>query len=191
VADSIRGGEAARAAALERVIDRKLLARAGKSALIDRLPGFQAAALARREDLLARMLVQRAVDALPPPTAAEVAARIAAQPWRYGKREALLVEQAGAGARPSLRVLDSAGLLPEAARRLAAVAPGGRVMLEGARETITLRNRWDIAMAPEEQAVQAEADLNQERALRAQQSLLGALRARARIERQHEGAEAR
>lgn len=177
------------AAALERIIDRKLLAAAARSALIDRSPDFQIAALAEREKLLARMLLRRSAASVPSPTAEDIARRIADQPWRYGERAAMLVERDDGKPVGGMAVIDSASLSLETARRLREARPGVKVNLieRGQPLTLIVRKRWPLDMTRDEQARQAAADLRSEAIPAAERQLIAALRARAVIQRQKAG----
>ena len=174
------------AAALERIIDRKLLATAARSALIDRSPDFQIAALAEREKLLARMLLRRSADSVPSPTTDDIAKRIADQPWRYGERAAMLVERDDGKSVGGTALIDSASLSGESARRLGEAGPGAKVHLmeRGQSLTLIMRKRWPLDMTRDEQARQAAADLRSEAIAAAERELIAALRARASIQRQ-------
>ena len=183
----ISADRAATDAALERVIERKLLAKAAQSALIERTPDFQARARAEREDLLAQILLQRSADAVPRPTAAQIAAQIAAQPWRYAGRMAILFARAdGKGT----TIVDSAALPEAAARAVLSARPGEAVRLsdDASAPPVILRQRWPIAMTGSEQTRQAAADLHAVAIAAAGQKLVNALRAKAKIERQPLGA---
>ncbi|HEY0959868.1 MAG TPA: hypothetical protein VGE05_11445 [Novosphingobium sp.] len=179
------------AAALERIIDRKLLAAAARTALIDRSPDFQIAALAEREQLLARMLLRRSADLVPSPTAADIARRIADQPWRYGERTAMLVERDDGKPVGGTFVIDSASLSQETARRLREAGSGAKVNLmeQGRPLTLIVRKRWSLGMTSDEQARQAAADLRSEAIATTERQLIAALRARAAIQHQKLGSD--
>lgn len=170
-----------RAAALEGVIDRKLLAEAARRALVDRMPTFQAAVLRDRERLLAQSLLARGAESLPATTAADISARIAAQPWRYGERTALLIERSDADGRPTM--VDSATLSRSVAQTLISARIGTPIRIDDG-PAVVVRQRWPIALNADQQTRQAAADLRREKLVDLEQRLVAGLRAQARIERQ-------
>lgn len=180
------GDRKARAAALEAVIDRKLLVRAARDALIDQQPAFQAEALRQRELALVHLLLRRTAEGVAPPTPNEVAAHRAAHPWRYERREAMLLERADPAASGSTSVVDSASLSSSTAERLAAAPVGTPVSVveEGRAMTLTVRQRWPVATSLAAQTSQAATDLRALRVLAAERQMIAKLRRASQIRRQ-------
>jgi hypothetical protein len=118
-ADVHEPGERARV--IDRLIDRKLLARAARSALVDRTPAAQIDVRRAREDALARTYAQRIGAQAPPPDPAVIDRFIQANPHLYAARvtyvvDRLTVPQAsarlieGLGAEAAAAALDRRGI---------------------------------------------------------------------------------
>jgi hypothetical protein len=178
--------KSARPAALERVIDRKLLAAMARASLIDRTPEFQAAVLRQREELLADMLIQRSSASVSQATDAEITALIDAYPWRYGSRTWILVERLDGDGPGKASLIDSGSLDSVTARKLLEAPLDTRVALTdgGDAESVVVHQRQPMAMTYENQRRGAAADLYLARGAAAEQRLLNALRAHAKIVRQ-------
>lgn len=195
VAELNAGGHAAnadaktRAAALEAVIDRKLLIGAARDALIDQLPAFQAEALRQRELALARLALRRAAEQVAPPAPNEVAAHLASQPWRYAQRTALVLERADPPAQGSTSVVDSASMSPATAARLAAAPLGSPVAIfeNGQPMTLIVRQRSPIAAPRAIQLREAADDLRAIRVAAVERQMLTDLRRTSRIRQQRPG----
>jgi multidrug efflux pump subunit AcrA (membrane-fusion protein) len=84
--------DAGRARVIDRLVERKLVARAAGDMLIDRDPDFQIEARRQREMLLAESYRQRIAATLPPPDDAMLARWIAARPLSYRQRAYWTVE---------------------------------------------------------------------------------------------------
>ncbi|MGC6401664.1 hypothetical protein ACNI3Q_13920 [Sphingomonas sp. FW199] len=183
VAEQVRatGGSvldaAAQARALDQVIDRKLLARAARAALVDRDPGHQIAVRRMEETMLVDRYLRQAMPPAPPPVWTAMAAYIQAHPWRYQRRYAALV--AGDAGR---RMIDSAALTPDVAARLAAAAPGASIELT-AGETVMLVERLPLTLAPVDQQRDAMGQLVTARQQAFAAALTKRLRAGASIRR--------
>lgn len=179
-------GAKAQAAALDMVIERKLLVRAAQSALLDQLPAFQIEALRQRELALASLLLRRNADRVSRPSGAAIAAHIAANPWRYDRRVALQLERVDGAAQGSVSVADSASLSETTAERLGASPLNAPVaVVEGGQPmTVIVRNRWPLTADRAVQAREAAADLHATAISAAQRTLLAQLKAEAKIRRQ-------
>lgn len=79
--------------ALQRVIDRKLMAAVAKKDGLDRPAGFQAESERAGDDLLAGALIRKISSETPKPTAAEITQFIAAHPEAFAERKFLVLEQ--------------------------------------------------------------------------------------------------
>lgn len=170
---------AAQQAALDRVIERKLLVEAAREARIDRLASYQIAIM--RNDELA--LAQRYLEGLQPaavrPDAAAIEARINALPYRYVSRFAV----AAADAAGNAMVLDSASIDPQFAERLAAAGIDSWVERpDGAR--LRLLQRWPVRISRQAMEADAAAALMRERRNAVSEMILERLRKGAQIERQ-------
>ena len=85
--------KSAEQAALQSIIDRKLLAKAAEEAKLDETPDF-ALQKARVDDLLlAQALVKKTVDELPPPTREEAQSYVTAHPDLFAERKIFDVDQ--------------------------------------------------------------------------------------------------
>ncbi len=138
-----------RAAVIDRLIDRKLLARAGKAALVERVPAVQIEMRRAREDVLARAYAGRVAADAAPPTTADIDRFMHENPHRFAARTSYLIDrlnvtgavgatgaagsaQAAAAAldrgatpyRRQLVLIDSDGLSAAANARLAVISPG-------------------------------------------------------------------
>ena len=83
----------ARAQALERLIDRRLLAQQAKSDGLDKSPDFLNQQRRATEDLLINMLVSRQANTQQVPSAADIAKFEAVHPGMFAKREIWTLEQ--------------------------------------------------------------------------------------------------
>ncbi len=85
-----------RDAAIERVVERKLLAQEAEREGLDRSPDYLAALRRVREQLLASSVSQRIAATLPAPTEQAVTAYIAGHPWTFERRMMLRLDQVAA-----------------------------------------------------------------------------------------------
>jgi EpsD family peptidyl-prolyl cis-trans isomerase len=93
---NLPAGEAskeARASALERLIDRRLLAQQAKSDGLDKTPEFLNQQRRANEDLLINMLISRQANTQQLPSAAEIANFEATHPGMFAKREIWTLDQ--------------------------------------------------------------------------------------------------
>lgn len=86
-------GDAARNAALARVIDRRLLGEIAKEQRIDASPEFIMRRRQLEEGLLVQLLSQQIARNLPQPSAAEIDSFIADNPQMFARRAVLAVDQ--------------------------------------------------------------------------------------------------
>lgn len=171
------GNVAAQAAALDRVIDRKLLVAAAKAALIDRTPTVQIAQRREAEGVLARAYLAQVDAGVNSPGADAVGRHVAGHPWRYARRFGALVEAGG-----SPLVVDSAAVRPGDAAQMARAAEGAVLTLGGARYRLV--DRWPMASPDAAQQAQARVDLLAELRAARRQAVLTYLRGDAVIQRQ-------
>jgi hypothetical protein len=127
--------------ALERLVQRTLLLRAARDAELDLTPEYLAAIRRARGDILIGMFNERIAAQLPPPSAAEVQAFIAARPWMFGAREIVTLAAAGKQPAPADGTqVDTAQLSAGEAKAL--LASGDRpVLLGGTTGLVTAQAR--------------------------------------------------
>jgi hypothetical protein len=171
---------AANERALGEVIDRKLLARAARKALVDRQPGHQIAVRRVAEEILIDSYLNQALPPAGAPDAAAINAFISDHPWWYADRYVALVDVGGE--RPVRRMIDSAALSATDAGRLAAAKPGARIALS-AGEPMALIERWPLGMDSGQQQSDAVRRLTTARQAAFKAALLAKLRAAASIRR--------
>ncbi len=186
--------DAERARVIDRLVERKLVARAAGDMLIDRDPDFQIEARRRREMLLAESYRQRIAATLPPPNDAMLAQWIAARPLSYRQRAYWTVETRcrgrDANEARALSTVDTAfpGELP-----LAEIgAAGGRehVWTAGDRRRCAAREIGKVPLAESEDAMRSRAvgDWTTAHALARYRRMVNDMRVRATVAVQPVGA---
>jgi hypothetical protein len=152
---------AERARVIDRLVERKLVARAAADMLIDRDPDFQIEARRRREMLLAESYRQRIAATLPPPDDAVLARWIAARPLSYRRRGLWTVETRCRGRDATearaLSTVDTAfpGELPLAA--IGAADGREHVWTAGDGRRCAARAIGEVPLAESEDAIGARA----------------------------------
>src|SRR5438270_4773592 len=93
--NTLAGADAkqARAAELQKLVDRKLIVQQAKSDGLDKSPEFLNQQRRSTEDLLIQMLVSRQANTQQVPTAAEIAKFEAGHPGMFAKREIWTLQQ--------------------------------------------------------------------------------------------------
>ncbi len=170
---------AQQAAALDRVIDRKLLVAAAKDALVDRTPTVQIAQRHAAEAVLAQAYLAQVDAGVNVPDDGSVARYRADHPWRYGQRFGALVAHDGQDAPVAV---DSAALSADDAAQFGRANKDMVLTVGSVRYRLV--DRWPTASPDAAQQAQARADLMAERQVARRQEVLKKLRARAVILRQ-------
>ncbi|ODP36494.1 hypothetical protein [Sphingomonas turrisvirgatae] len=196
---------ATRAAVLERVIDRKLLARAGQAAMTDRVPAVQIETRRAREGVLARAYARRVTADVAPPAADAIDRFMRENSHWFARRASYVVdrlsttaaiaEPASAAAaaqaldrsaqtyRRALVLIDSSTLDTTGNARLAALAPGQtlRSVVGGVVTIDTLLLTQPVVEASDVQRARARTILTQSRSTAAVNTAVRGLRAESDI----------
>lgn len=198
----------ARAAVLDRLIDRKLLAAASRAALADHAPAAQLEGRRAQDEVLARAYARRVTADITPPTADEIERFMRANSHRFAARHdylfdrltihgavpqgvadlsaatvARVLDRSGRPYRRQLILIDSAMLSRTQAARASALLPGQtRHDSTGGRSTLdTLIMKQPVVELADAQRAQAGAMLTEARAAAALKAAIATLRSGADI----------